>query len=259
MNSGYSPSVKRKLFNLYIFLSAFFICNALIAEFIGVKIFNIEQAFGLLKNSSDAGKINMSIGVIIWPFVFLISDLLNEYFGKKGVRRISFITAGLIAYAAVIIYAGTLLPPAQFWLDANNIDNNGNAFNINFAYQTIFRQGVGIVIGSITAFLVSQLIDVYVFHFFRKITGHRLLWVRATGSTIVSQLIDSFLILFIAFYLLGNWQFKDVISVGTVQYLYKVGLAILLTPLIYLAHGIINRYLGSDYSHDVIEKADRDW
>ena len=254
-----SNKIPKKLFNLYVLLGAFFICNAIVAEFIGVKIFNVESMLGLAGNDTMPGKINMSIGVIIWPFVFITSDILNEYFGKQGVQRISFITAGLIAYASVIIITGTKLPPAKFWLDANNVDNIGNSFDINYAYKTIFRQGVGIVIGSISAFLVSQLIDVYVFHYFRKITGHRLLWVRATGSTIVSQIIDSYLILFIAFYLLGNWQLKDIFSVGTVQYFYKVGLAIVLTPLIYLAHGIIDKYLGKDYSSQVIDKADKDW
>lgn len=253
-----SPNkIPPKLFNLYIYLGAFFICNAIVAEFIGVKIFNIEKLFGLLKDTAMPGKINMSIGVIIWPFVFITSDILNEYFGKKGVRRISFITAGLIVYSSAIIIIGTKLPPAQFWLDANSIDKAGNNFNINFAYHTIFRQSVGIVIGSITAFLVSQLIDVYVFHYFRKITGHRLLWVRATGSTVVSQVIDSFLILFIAFYLLGNWTMGQVFSVGVVQYFYKVGLAIALTPLIYIAHSYIDKYLGKNYSVQVIDEADK--
>ena len=254
-----SYKIPPKLFNLYILLGAFFICNAIVAEFIGVKIFNVESMLGLAIDEDMPGKINMSIGVIIWPFVFITSDILNEYYGKKGVRRISFITAGLIAYASVIIITGTKLPPAKFWLDANSMDNAGNAFNINYAYKTIFRQGVGIVIGSITAFLVSQLIDVYVFHYFRKITGHKLLWVRATGSTVISQIIDSYLILFIAFYLLGNWELKNVFSVGTVQYFYKVGLAIILTPLIYLAHNIIDKYLGKGYSDQVIDIADKEW
>ncbi len=255
-NSNKIPS---KLFNLYVLLGAFFICNAIVAEFIGVKIFSVEGMLGLTDDPDVPGKINMSIGVIIWPFVFITSDIMNEYFGKQGVRRISFLTAGLIAYASIIIITGTKLPPAKFWLDANSIDNAGNAFDINYAYKTIFRQGVGIVIGSISAFLLSQFIDVYVFHFFRKITGHRLLWVRATGSTIISQIIDSYLILFIAFYLLGNWQLKDIFSVGTVQYFYKVGLAIILTPLIYLAHGFIDKYLGKGYSNQVIDKADENW
>jgi queuosine precursor transporter len=251
-----SGSISQKLFYLYVLLSAFFLGNAVLAEFIGVKIFNVEHALGILKDSGIPGKINMSIGVVIWPFVFLTSDLLNEYFGKKGVRRISFITAGFIFYAALIIFLGTKLPPARFWLDANSTDMNGNAFDINLAYNTIFRQGIGIIIGSITAFLVSQLVDVYVFQYFRRITNHRYLWLRATGSTIVSQLIDSFLILFIAFNLLGNWTFSQVLSVGIVQYLYKVGLAVALTPLIYIAHYLIDIYLGRDLSEkSVVENS----
>jgi queuosine precursor transporter len=234
-----------KYFNLFVFLGAFFIGNAIIAEFIGVKIFNVEKTFGLI-NSQESGFINMSIGVLIWPFVFLTSDLLNEYFGKNGVRLISFITAGLIAYASIIVFIGTTLPPAKFWLEINHTDAAGNLFDINFAYNRIFRQGIGIIIGSITAFLVSQLVDVYVFIYFKRITGHKYLWLRATGSTVISQLIDSFVILFIAFYLLGNWTIPQVLSVGAVQYIYKVGLAIILTPLIYLAHYFIDLYLGKE-------------
>jgi len=187
---------------------------------------------------------NLSVGVVIWPFVFLISDLINEYFGREGVRKISFITAGMIAWSFLVILAGTELPPAQFWLDLNNTDPAGNAFDINFAYSSIFRAGMGIIAGSLTAFLVSQLIDAYTFHYLKRLTGHKRLWLRATGSTIVSQLIDSFVILFIAFFMLGNWSLQQVFQVGLVQYTYKVALAILLTPLIYIAHWIIDRYLG---------------
>jgi uncharacterized integral membrane protein (TIGR00697 family) len=258
MNSNPKP-ISKKLFNLYILLGAFFIGNALLAEFIGVKIFNVERTFGLIRDIQAQGNINMSIGVIIWPFVFITSDLLNEYFGKDGVKRISFITAGLIAYASIVIFIGTLLPPAKFWIEVNSLTKTGNLFDINYAYSVIFRQGIGIIIGSITAFLVSQLVDVYVFHYFRKFTGHKHLWIRATGSTIISQFIDSFIILFIAFYLLGKWSFAQVISVGTVQYIYKVGLAIILTPLIYLAHYYIDLYLGKVPSENVIAKADQDW
>jgi uncharacterized integral membrane protein (TIGR00697 family) len=249
----------KKLFNLYLFLGTFFIGNAMLAEFVGVKIFSVEHALGILNDPQVAGILNMSIGVIIWPFVFITSDLLNEYFGKKGVRQISFITAGLIAYASVIVIAGTKLPPAKFWLDANHLDPSGGHFNVDYAFQTIFRQGVGIVIGSITAFLVSQLVDVYVFHWVKNFTGHKWLWLRATGSTVVSQVIDSFIILFIAFYLLGNWTLAQVFSVGTVQYFYKIGIAILLTPIMYLVHYFIDKYLGKDISSNAIDKANTEW
>lgn len=198
----------------------------------------------------------MSVGILIWPFVFITSDIINEYFGKPGVKRLSILAAILIAYSFLVILGGIKLSPAEFWMNNNNVDANGNAFDMNFAYGKLFGQGMGIIVGSITAFLVGQLTDLYTFHYIRKITGHKKLWLRATGSTVVSQLIDSFLILFIAFYWLGNWSAIEVISVGIVQYIYKVILAILFTPLVYWFHYIIDRYLGRDLSNKMIEKAE---
>jgi len=251
--------LKSRPANLFLILLAFFICNALIAELTGAKIFSLSELLNLNSKAGSPAGINMSVGVLLWPLVFILSDLLNEYFGKAGVRKISFIVAGLIAYTSVFLIAGTSLPPAGFWLGNNAVDANGNAFNIDYAYKIVFRQGINIIIGSILAFLVSQLIDAYAFHYIKKITGHKLLWVRATGSTIISQLIDSFLILAVAFYLLGNWSFRQVLEVGLVQYIYKVSLAVILTPLIYLVHYFADRYLGTKVSAEIIEKADDNW
>jgi len=141
-------------------------------------------------------------------------------------------------------------------------DLSGNPLLINDAYSIIFRQGINIIIGSITAFLISQMIDVYAFHYIRKITGHKQLWLRATGSTVISQIIDSFVVLFVAFYLLGGttrWTFREVMTVGTMQYLYKISFAILLTPVIYIVHFIIDRYLGKKGADDIIEETDKNW
>ena len=248
-------SISNKLFLLYIGLSAFFLGNAVIAQFLGVKIFSINSLIG----TGEGSGINMSIGVIIWPLVFVTSDILNEYFGRKGVRRISFISAAVILYSSVITFSATRMPPAQFWLDTNREIGSGSNFDINLAYNVIFSQGIGIVIGSVTAFLVSQLVDVYIFHYLRGITQHRYLWLRTTGSTVISQLIDSFLILFIAFFVLGNWTMKQVFDVGIVQYLYKVGVAVILTPLVYLAHYAIDRYLGKELSGKAVLIADNEW
>lgn len=257
-----SKSLSKKTY-LYLLLSCFFITNALIAEFGGVKIFSLEKLLGINPlNLNIFGMItdlNMSVGVLIWPVVFVFSDIINEYFGRTGVRRISFITAGLVGYSFIIVLLWTGMPPADFWIKLNGIDSHGVAFDINYAYSTIFRAGLGIIVGSLTAFLVSQLVDAYVFHYFKKITGHKYLWLRSTGSTVVSQLIDSFVILFIAFYFLGNWSLEQVFRVGLIQYLYKVSLAIVLTPLIYLAHVIIDSYLGKESSDKIIREADRNW
>jgi uncharacterized integral membrane protein (TIGR00697 family) len=248
---------------LYILLASFFITNALIAEFGGVKIFSVEKLFGIaplqLNIFGIITDLNLSVGVLIWPIVFVFSDIINEYFGKVGVRRISFITAGMIAYAFVIILMWTDMPPADFWMKLNGIDSQGRPFDINFAYNTIFRAGLGIIVGSLTAFLVSQLVDAYVFHYFKKLTGHKYLWLRSTGSTVVSQIIDSFVILFIAFYFLGNWSLEQVFRVGLIQYLYKVFIAIALTPMIYLVHIVIDKYLGKETSEIIIEEADQNW
>jgi len=248
---------------LYLLLSSFFITNALIAELGGVKIFSLEKMLGIaplhLNIFGMITDMNMSVGVLIWPVVFVFSDIINEYFGKTGVKRISFITAGMVGYSFVVILIWTGMPPADFWLKINGFDSLGRPFDINYGYSTIFRAGLGIIVGSLTAFLVSQLVDAYVFHYFKKMTGHKYLWLRSTGSTVVSQVIDSFVVLFIAFYFLGNWSLEQVFRVGLVQYLYKVFLAIALTPLIYLAHVVIDSYLGKESSEQFIEEADRNW
>ena len=241
--------MKDKKSQLYLLLSAFFIGNALLAELTGVKIFSlgkvVQNLFGAEPGTGlQSLPLNMSIGVVIWPLVFITSDILNEYFGRNGVRKISFITAGLIAYTTLFLLLANKLPPADFWIENNRMGGGQDHFDINFAYNAVFRQGINIIVGSLTAFLVSQLIDAYAFQYFKKITGHRYLWLRATGSTVISQLIDSFLILWVAFNLLGNWSLSQVLQVGMVQYVYKVSLAILLTPVIYLMHFLIDRYLG---------------
>lgn len=236
---------------LFLFLGGIFITNAVVAELIGVKIFSLEQTFGFepaqIHLFGDfALDFNLTAGAILWPIVFITTDIINEYFGKKGVQQISFFTVGLIIYVFLVIAVVTTLSPAGFWLDINNTDSAGNPFNISYAYNKIFLQGLGIIVGSLIAFLLGQLLDVYIFQKLRHVTGHRMIWLRATGSTLVSQLIDSFVVLFIAFYIFGNpsWPIKQVLAVGVINYMYKFVVAIVLTPLLYLGHNLIDNYLG---------------
>jgi len=139
--------------NLYLILSAFFIGNALLAKLTGVKIFSLGKILeGLFHGMSVNGKeflsLNMSIGVVIWPLVFITSDILNEYFGRAGVRKISFITAALIAYSSVFLIIANKLPAADFWMENNRVTTVSDDFDINFAYNTVFRQGINIITGS---------------------------------------------------------------------------------------------------------------
>lgn len=253
-------SQQAKKTNLFLVLGSIFLTNAILAEIIGVKIFSAEKTLGFDPvNINILGDyvldFNLTAGAVIWPIVFITTDIINEYFGKKGVKKISFITAGLIAYVFLVIGVVTVLTPADFWLDVNSQGPDGNPFDISFAFNTIFRQGLGIIIGSLTAFLLGQLIDVYVFQKLRAMTGAKMIWLRATGSTLVSQFIDSFVVLGIAFYVFGNWDLSQIIAVGIINYIYKFTVAILLTPLLYLGHGIIDKYLGKELAEEMMNEA----
>jgi uncharacterized integral membrane protein (TIGR00697 family) len=248
---------------LFVILGAIFLTNAILAEIIGVKIFSGEKTLGLdpvqwTFFGEFVLDFNLTAGAVIWPVVFITTDLINEYFGKKGVRKISFLTAALITYVFVVISLVTALAPADFWLEVNASMPDGSSFDINYAFNTIFRQGLGIIFGSLTAFLLGQLIDVYVFQKLRAVTGPKMIWLRATGSTLVSQFIDSFVVLGIAFYVFGNWSLSQIAAVGLINYVYKFTVAMALTPVLYLAHGLIDRYLGKDLSEKMTEEATDD-
>jgi queuosine precursor transporter len=246
---------EQKRNRLFIILAGIFITNALLAEMIGVKIFSAESTLGLepahLNILGFTMDFNLTAGAIIWPIVFITTDLINEYFGKPGVKRISYFTAFLIAYAFVIIFVTIRLSPADFWINAK--DGDGNSFNMDLAFSKIFGQGQRIIIGSLTAFLLGQLVDVFVFQQLRKLTGSKKLWLRATGSTLVSQFIDSFVVLFIAFY--GVFTNQQIIAIGITNYIYKFAVAIVLTPVIYLGHAWIDQYLGKEQAERISSQA----
>ncbi len=231
---------------LFIYITSFFVANAIIAECIGGKIFSLEKLFGatplnftLLGESGLA--ISLTCGVLLWPLEFIITDIVNEYYGPKAVRRISLIAISLIAYAFLMFYMAMGVPAANFWFTTQVTKG---VPNMSLAFNAVFGQGLWIIIGSIIAFFVSQLVDVTVFHKIKKITGQKKVWLRATGSTLVSQLVDSFIVLFIAFYIGQGWTIQKVLAICAVNYAYKFVVAILLTPLIYWVEKRIDIYLG---------------
>lgn len=242
---------------LFTVLAALFLGNALIAEFIGVKVFSLERAFGgqpiaFFLFGEGPLSLSLSTGVLLWPIVFVTSDLINEYFGLRAVRFLSWLAAGVIAYAFLMIGLAILLPPADFWL-WNTVE--GRAVYMPDAFYVVFAQSMWIVVGSITAFLLGQLVDVVSFHWLRRLTRGRWLAVRATGSTLISQLIDSFVVLYIAFWWGAGWSFAQVTVIALLNYFYKATLAILLTPLLYVAHRLIDAYLGAELAHHLVEQA----
>ncbi|HEX5169274.1 MAG TPA: queuosine precursor transporter [Cyclobacteriaceae bacterium] len=250
-------NLEQKKGRLFVVLAGIFLTNALLAEMIGVKIFSAEATVGLIPAKLNIMGFDMSFnltaGAILWPFVFVTTDLINEYFGKPGVKRISYLTAMLIAYAFFAIYITMHLAPADFWLEANNRDDKGNYLNIHYAFNKIFGQGMRIIVASLAAFLIGQLVDVYSFQRLRKVTGSEKLWLRATGSTLISQFVDSFVVLFVAFY--GLFTNAQIVAIGITNYIYKFSVAILLTPLIYLGHYWIDQYLGKENAAKISEEA----
>jgi hypothetical protein len=215
---------------VYLALAGFFVANAILGEVSGGKLFTM-------------GPFTLSIGVIPWPVVFITTDLINEYFGRDGVRKLTFMTIGLIVYAFIVLYLAIQVPAASFSpvTDAE--------------FKAVFGQSLWIIAGSVTAFALSQLVDVGVFWLVRHRTGGRFLWMRATGSTVISQLIDSIVIIGIAFWLPGKVKTSEFITVAASNYSYKFLIAVAMTPFIYMAHSAIDRYLGREEAHLLIQRA----
>ena len=204
---------------VFLVLAGFFITNAIVAELIGGKL---VQFFGLF---------TQSIGIILWPVIFLLTDLINEYYGKDGVRKLTYITVGLISFTFIVLSVALAIPATSFSPVSDGV------------FTTVFGQSQWIIVGSIIAFLLSQLVDVYVFWSFKKLTGDKHIWLRATGSTMVSQLIDTFVVQYIAFVLPGKWAFSDYLTNASWGYAFKLLVALALIPMIYLGHYVIGKYL----------------
>lgn len=244
--------LKDKPTRLFVFLTSFFVANAIIAECIGGKLFSLERVFSMSPHPftllGEGGlTFTLTCGVLLWPLEFIMTDIVNEYFGPKAVRRISFIAIGLICYAFLMFYIAIQMPAdTGFWQGSQK---STGVPDMQAAFSNIFGQGMWIIAGSVVAFLLSQLVDVWVFHRIKRVTGEKHVWLRSTGSTIVSQLVDSFIVLFIAFKIGKGWSYQRVLAIGLVNYAYKATMAIVLTPLIYIIEKAIARYLGEETTH----------
>jgi len=240
---------------LFLILAGVFLTNALLAEIIGGKLFAIPTGLPIL--GRDNYTVIMSCGIVLWPVVFIMTDIINEYFGRTGVRKLSLLGAAMIAFAFVALWAAGLVPA---W-ENSPIDNA--------SFSRVFNQSRFIIVGSITAFLLAQLIDVTVFWMIRGRTGHRFLWLRATGSTVISQVIDTYVVGFIGLYLpfalnhrwpdtfpeLRGLSFQAFLEAQTAGYAFKLLIAIAITPLLYLVHALIDAWLGRRAAHQLIDAA----
>lgn len=212
-------------------IAAIFITSLVLADIIGSKLIVVGPfpVFGV-KNWT-LGPLILSAGILPFPITFVLTDLINEFYGKKTARFITFVGLGMAVFTYFILLIARYLPASE------NSPLSQEIFN------TVFGLSNRMFIASLAAYLVGQLLDIQVFHTLRHITKEKMLWLRATGSTVVSQLVDSGIVTLIAFS--GKIPLAEIVQVATNNYGVKFVVALALTPFCYLGHEIIYRTLGA--------------
>lgn len=215
--SGFDRSQK-----IYVWLCAIFLTSLIIANLVGSLLFSFHVPW-------REEVVLLSAGIIPFPVTFLLTDLLNEFYGQKGARFVTYVGFGMSILVYVFLSIGDLLP-----VDTRTVMPKG-------VYHTVASQYTGMFVASLTAYLVGQLLDIKLFHVFRGITRHRFIWLRATGSTVVSQLFDSLIVTFVAFW--GEMQVADMLELATGNYQWKFLIAVGITPLLYMGHALLQRLM----------------
>ncbi len=212
---------------LFLGLVTTFLTCLLVGNLIGGKLTHVEL-FGR--------SWTISVGEIPFPLTFILTDIINEFYGRKVARRVTLLGVGAIGMAILIIQLANLAP----WLPAAHEPGWADSGNMTpAAFDNVFMSAVTIQFASLVAFLLANYVDISVFFLIKKVTGGRLLWLRATGSTALSQLIDTIVVVGIAF---GTKLPSSVlIDIIVTSYIVKVTVAVLVTPIIYALHGLIER------------------
>lgn len=227
----------------------FFICGAIfltalvVAEATAGKFFvAFDLPFTVTLAGEDVTQAILTAGVIAFPITFIATDVINEYFGPRGIRFVTLVGLVMVIFEFLIFQVAIAVPTA---------DNSPISAE---AFQSVFGTSQRIIFGSLLAYLIGQLVDIVLFHGLRKLTKGRHVWLRATGSTFGSQFLDTFIVLTVAFW--GSLSFPDILSITLFNYSYKAIIAIVITPLIYLAHFAIDRYLGKEEAVRLTELAE---
>ncbi|NND72061.1 MAG: queuosine precursor transporter [Rhodothermales bacterium] len=228
---------------LFTVCAGIFITALVIAEATASKFFVVtDLPFSISIFGNEFSTVVMTAGVIAFPITFIVTDLLNEYYGVKGIRFVTLLGMVMIAFEFVILYVARAVPTAE------------NSPVPDEAFELVFGASGRIIIASLIAYLIGQLADISIFHWLRRRTKGKHLWLRATGSTFGSQFLDTFLVLMIAFG--TQLPFADIIAITLFNYGYKFIVAIVITPLIYGAHRLMDAYLGHEQALELIKQAE---
>lgn len=201
---------------LYVALTGFFVASWLAGDLTGGKYFLL---FGE----------PISVGMLPFPLTFVLTDIIHEFYGPRGARVVTYVAAGMAVYVFLMLQLMIALPSAE------------TTFIPQPVFEGAFGMSTRLLASSLTAFLIGQFLDVKVFHFIKARTGRKHVWLRANGSTVVSQLIDTFVINFA--FLFGKLPLAAILGIVGRSYLWKVAAAIVLTPLLYFLHGVLERAL----------------
>ncbi len=240
MREAYVLSRPQKLF---VACTAVFLTALVVAEATASKFFTaFDLPFSVHILGQEFTSVIMTAGVIAFPITFIVTDLMNEYFGKKGIRYVTLVGMVMIVFEFVLLQIAMAVPTASI----SPVPED--AFNI------VFGASGRVIFGSLVAYLVGQLADITLFHWLRGLTKGKHLWLRATGSTFGSQFLDTFIVLTVAF--VGQLSFQEIVAITLFNYGYKFIIAIVITPVIYAAHWVMDRYLGEELAHQLVEEAE---
>jgi uncharacterized PurR-regulated membrane protein YhhQ (DUF165 family) len=260
---------------LLLSLAGLFIGFFIAADLLGAKLFSFTL-FGLGPQHLGLGPATRFVataGLLAFPLTFILTDVINEFFGKRTVRRLTFIAVGVSLLLQVVVHIAIAVPTVQMGplppdlARATGGDPSRDSQVAHASYAFAFGSSLAVVLGSLCAFLVSQLIDVQVFSRLRRLTGGRHIWLRAQGSTVISQLIDTVIVIYLAFVVFpwmsggtpwpafsGLGEFSA-FSVVVTNYLYKFVIAVAITPLLYIAHLAVDAWFGREVASRLADEA----
>ncbi|MEI7658129.1 MAG: queuosine precursor transporter [Phycisphaerae bacterium] len=228
----------------YVWFACLSAACLLVSDVVGIKLFSIPLGFSIPVPWGDGGirAIEHTCGMLTFPLTFIITDLVNDFYGKKAARRIAYTSLSMGVLAFMVINLAQAMPR----LDAS--------FNVSQqAFDAVFGSAKGMYVASLAAYLVGSLADIFIFGVFKRLTGGRYIWLRATGSTIISQFIDSCVVSYVAFHL---WRtlypdpgtppapLGEILKIAATGYMLKFCLALAATPVIYLGHGFLRVVCG---------------
>jgi len=218
---------------LFLALSAVFIASLIVGDLIGGKL--VEPHWNGTPFNVFGEAVIISVGMIPFPITFLLTDLLNEFYGKQSARAVTWVGFAMTIFTFVLVNVAVVLPFAPF---TNGPDWQG----VNQgAFDNVFAGSRRILAGSLVAYVIAQFADITIFHLIKKKSGNRFLWLRATGSTVVSQAIDTVVITVVAW--TGTLPVSKMMSLIASSYTVKLLVAVGLTPAIYAGHTLVEKVL----------------